>query len=116
GINERIKNPLHHKVRDFNTQQKIFEHVTVDSVLIDNPRTAAKEIDQVLSSAMRYKRPVYIELPRDKISIPILLYQEQHEDSPRYSKIIKTGEKGEEQEKTDIDSMQEALAEAIEMI
>jgi TPP-dependent 2-oxoacid decarboxylase len=34
GINERIKNPLlHHKVRDFDTQQKIFEHITVDSVL-----------------------------------------------------------------------------------
>jgi TPP-dependent 2-oxoacid decarboxylase len=113
GINERIKNPLlHHKVRDFNTQQKIFEHVTVDSVLIDNPRTAAKEIDRVLSSAMRYKRPVYIELPRDKVSIPILLYQKQREDSPRYSKTIKTGEKGEGQEKTDIGSMHEALAEA----
>src|SRR5437763_15066013 len=68
GIKERQKNPLlHHKVRDFDTQQKIFEHVTVDCVLIDNPTTAAKEIDRVLSSAMRYKRPVYIELPRDKV-------------------------------------------------
>jgi indolepyruvate decarboxylase len=41
--------------------------MTVDSVLIDNPGTAAKDIDRVLSSATRYKRPVYIELPRDKI-------------------------------------------------
>src|SRR5918912_3577247 len=72
GIKERIKNPLlHHKVRDFDTQQKIFEHVTIDSVLIDNPRTAAKDIDRVLSSAIRYKRPVYIELPRDKVAEPI---------------------------------------------
>src|ERR671939_733201 len=103
GINERIKNPLlHHKVRDFDTQQKIFEHVTVDSVLIDNPRTAAKDIDQVLSSAARYKRPVYIELPRDKVSTPILLYQEQYVDSAKYSKSIKTGEGEEQQEKTDM--------------
>ncbi|MFL6329040.1 MAG: alpha-keto acid decarboxylase family protein [Nitrososphaeraceae archaeon] len=119
GIKERIKNPLlHHKVRDFDTQQKIFEHVTVDSVLIDNPTTAAKEIDRVLSSAMRYKRPVYIELPRDKVSTPIsIYYQEQYPDSSssKYSKNIKTGE-GEVQEKRDIDSMQEALSEAIEMI
>jgi TPP-dependent 2-oxoacid decarboxylase len=118
GINERQKNPLlHHKVRDFDTQQKIFEHVTVDSVLIDNPTTAAKEIDRVLSSAMRYKRPVYIELPRDKVSTPIsIYYQEQYPDSSsKYSKSIKTGE-GELQEKRDIDSMQEALSEAIEMI
>jgi TPP-dependent 2-oxoacid decarboxylase len=119
GIKERIKNPLlHHKVRDFDTQQKIFEHVTVDSVLIDNPTTAAKDIDRVLSSAMRYKRPVYIELPRDKVSTPIsIYYQEQYPDysSSKYSKTIKIGE-GEVQEKRDIDSMQEALSEAIEMI
>jgi TPP-dependent 2-oxoacid decarboxylase len=118
GIKERQKNPLlHHKVRDFDTQQKIFEHVTVDSVLIDNPTTAAKEIDRVLSSAMRYKRPVYIELPRDKVSTPIsIYYQEQYPDSSsKYSKSIRTGE-GELQEKRDIDSMQEALSEAIEMI
>jgi hypothetical protein len=46
---------------------------------------------------------VYIELPRDKVSTPILFYQEQHEDSSKYSKTIKTGEE-EEQEKTDISS------------
>jgi TPP-dependent 2-oxoacid decarboxylase len=112
GIKERRKNPLlHHKVRDFDTQQKIFEHITVDSVLIDNPRTAAKDIDRVLSSATRYKRPVYIELPRDKVSIPI--YQEQYVDpSTTYSKTAKI----EEECETDMDSMQEALAEATAMI
>jgi TPP-dependent 2-oxoacid decarboxylase len=116
GMKERKRNPLlHHKVRDFDTQQKIFEHITVDSVLIDNPTTASKDIDRVLSSAIRYKRPVYIELPRDRVSTPIPIYQEQHEDSSEYSKTIKTRE-GEEQENTDMDSMQEALAEAIEMI
>ena len=112
GIKERRKNPLlHHKVRDFDTQQKIFEHVTVDSALVDNPRTAAKDIDRVLSSATRYKRPVYIELPRDKVSIPI--YQEQYVDpSTTYSKTAKI----EEGYETDTDSMQEALAEATAMI
>ena len=79
GMKERQKNPLlHHKVRDFDTQQKIFEHMTIDSVLVDNPSAAAKDIDRVLSSAIRYKRPVYIELPRDKVSTPIPIYQEQY--------------------------------------
>ena len=112
GIKERKKNPLlHHKVRDFDTQQKIFEHITVDSVLVDNPRTAAKDIDRVLSSATRYKRPVYIELPRDKVSIPI--YKEQYVDpSTTYSKTARI----EEGYETDMDSMQEALAEATAMI
>ena len=112
GIKERRKNPLlHHKVRDFDTQQKIFEHITVDSVLVDNPRTAAKDIDRVLSSATRYKRPVYIELPRDKVSIPI--YQEQYADlSTTRTKTTKV----EEEYGTDMDSMQEALSEATTMI
>ncbi len=92
GIKERRKNPLlHHKVRDFDTQQRIFEHITIDSALIDNPQTAAKDIDRVLSSAIRLKRPVYIELPRDKVSEPI--YQDPHIDlssiSPRTSTTTK---------------------------
>ena len=112
GIKERKKNPLlHHKVRDFDTQQKIFEHMTIDSVLIDNPRTAAKDIDQVLSSAIRYKRPVYIELPRDMTSIPIPISREQIAESSTYSKTTK----GEEYE-TDLDSMREAIAEAVAMV
>ena len=112
GIKERKKNPLlHHKVRDFDTQQKIFEHMTIDSVLIDNPRTAAKDIDQVLSSAIRYKRPVYIELPRDMTSIPIPISREQFAESSTYSKTTK----GEEYE-TDLDSMREAIAEAVAMV
>jgi len=111
GINERIKNPLlHHKVRDFDTQQRIFEHMTVDSIMVDNPRTAAKDIDRVLSSAIRYKTPVYIELPRDKVLTPIPICQEQCVDSSKYSETAK------EEYETDIDSMQEALAEATAMI
>jgi TPP-dependent 2-oxoacid decarboxylase len=103
GINERTRNPLlHHKVRDFDTQQRIFEHMTVDSIMVGDPRTAAKDIDRVLSSAIRYKRPVYIELPRDKVSTPI--YQDQYSEAAK------------EEYETDIDSMQEALEEATVMI
>jgi TPP-dependent 2-oxoacid decarboxylase len=87
--------------------------MTVDSVLIDNPKTAAKDIDRALSSAIRYKRPVYIELPRDKVSISIpTTYQEQYVDSSTYSKTTKV----EEEYETDMDSMQEALVEATAMM
>jgi TPP-dependent 2-oxoacid decarboxylase len=72
GIKERTKNPLlHHMVRDYETQQRIFEHITVASTILNNSRTAAAEIDRVLSTALRYRRPVYIELPRDMVSSPI---------------------------------------------
>jgi indolepyruvate decarboxylase len=66
GVREREKNPLlHHKVREFDTQKKVFEQITVASTVLDDPDTALAEIDRVLHAAVRYKRPVYIELPRD---------------------------------------------------
>lgn len=69
GTHERIKNPLlHHKVKDFDTQYKIFQELTIASTILDNPSTAFAEIDRVLAAADRYKRPVYIELPRDRVN------------------------------------------------
>src|ERR1700739_2470495 len=71
GIKEREKNPLlHHKVREFDTQKKVFEQLTVASTVLSDPQTASAEIDRVLHAALRYKRPVYIELPRDMVTVP----------------------------------------------
>src|SRR6186997_3571301 len=71
GMREREKNPLlHHKVREFDTQKKVFEHLTVASTVLSDPQTAFQEIDRVLHAALRYKRPVYIELPRDMTHYP----------------------------------------------
>jgi len=68
GTRERVKNPLlHHKVRDFDTQFRVFQQLTVASTVLDDPHTALREIDRVLMAALRFKRPVYIELPRDMI-------------------------------------------------
>jgi indolepyruvate decarboxylase len=101
GTNERMKSPLlHHKVRDFDTQLKVFEQLTVASTVIDNPQTACREIDRVLNTALRHQRPVYIELPRDMISVPVTPYQQ-----PR-----------EEMKPSDDETLQEALHEAIDII
>jgi indolepyruvate decarboxylase len=64
---------LYHKIRDFDTQLEIFKHITVDSTVISDPCNATHDINRVLLSALRYKRPVYIELPRDKVLASILL-------------------------------------------
>lgn len=70
GINERKNNPLlHHKVRDFRTQLEVFQKVTIDAVELTDPLTAFAEIDRVLDAADRFKRPVYIELPRDMVHV-----------------------------------------------
>ena len=72
GITERIGNPLlHHKVRTFETQKKVFEEVTVASTVLDNPQNACREIERVLAEVLRLKRPGYIEVPRDLVFAPI---------------------------------------------
>src|SRR5207249_3953231 len=41
GTKERIKNPLlHHKVREFDTQLRVFEQLTVASTVLHDPHTA----------------------------------------------------------------------------
>ncbi len=70
GIKERERNPLlHHKVRDFLTQKRIYEQITVASALLDDPIMAFDEIDRVFDAVYRYKRPGYIELPRDMVDV-----------------------------------------------
>src|SRR6266446_10394046 len=71
GMKEREKNPLlHHKVKEFDTQKKVFEQLTIASTVLTDPQTAFQEIDRVLHAALRYKRPVYIELPRALVFVP----------------------------------------------
>lgn len=74
GISERDHNPLlHHKVRDFETQFEVFEKITVAAAVLDDPQTAFAEIDRVLGAALRYKRPVYLEIPRDRLDAPMVI-------------------------------------------
>jgi TPP-dependent 2-oxoacid decarboxylase len=73
GMQERQGDPmLHHKVRTFETQYKVFEQLTVAATVLDNPETACREINRVLGAAICYRRPVYIELPRDMVLKKIL--------------------------------------------
>lgn len=74
GIQEKLKNPLlHHKSNQYETQRKIFEQITVASAELSQPETACMEIDRVLAAVLRYKRPGYIELPRDMVGFEVEL-------------------------------------------
>ncbi len=69
GMAERQKNSLlHHKVNQYDDQLKIYERLTVASALLSEPDRAYQDIDDVLDSILRFKRPGYIELPRDMVS------------------------------------------------
>ncbi len=77
GLGERINNPLlHHKVRDFHTQADVFEKICVAGAELDDPVEAFREIDRVLDAAARFKRPGYLEMPRDMVGVmPIKPHQ-----------------------------------------
>ncbi len=77
GVKEQVGNPmLHHKVKDFDTQLKVFEQLTVAQAVLDNPTTVCREINRVLGAAICYRRPVYIELPRDMVAVKIIPHEE----------------------------------------
>ena len=70
GMRERIHNPLlHHMVRDFRTQYDVFEKLCVAGAELSDPLLAFREIDRVLAACQRYKRPVYLEIPRDMVHV-----------------------------------------------
>ncbi len=80
GLQERVNDPLlHHKVREFQTQREVFEKLCIAGTELSDPVFAFREIDRVLDAAMRYKRPVYIELPRDVVKVVPQIGQTYHQ-------------------------------------
>lgn len=72
GMDERNGDVLlHHMVGSFNSQKKMFENITCSSVVLDDPATAGYQIDCAMESLKHFKRPIYIELPRDVSRKPI---------------------------------------------
>ena len=83
GMGERLNDPLlHHRVRDFSTQREVFEKITVASASLEDPLTAFRDIDRCLEAAARYKRPVFLELPRDRVTTPSPLPHVPSTDRP----------------------------------
>ncbi len=101
GAGERARNPLlHHTVRTFETQLRVFEQITGASTVLLDPGTALAEIDRVLNVALRQKLPVYIEIPRDLYNSPA---------SHAHPRVTVSPE-------GDPEALREALAEAAEKI
>ena len=91
---------LHHSIRDLDSQFNIFKEVTVAQCRLDDPLNAAYEIDRVISACIKYKRPVYIELPRDMV----------------HSKCVIPPPKNEILSSKNTDIFNEALKETVAMI
>jgi TPP-dependent 2-oxoacid decarboxylase len=72
GRKDREKDPLlHHKVKTFETQRRVYDEVTVASAVLLDEQRAAGEIVRCVQACLRHKRPVYIEVPHDMVNRPI---------------------------------------------
>jgi TPP-dependent 2-oxoacid decarboxylase len=101
GRKDREKDPLlHHKVKTFETQRRIYDEVTVASTVLLDEQHAASEIVRCVEACLRHKRPVYIEVPHDMVDreIPI------------------TGIPPAEAKKSDPHTLEAALSETLSLI
>ena len=74
GVAERAGDPmLHHKIKDFDTQLRVFADLTCAQAVLTGPHNAANEIDRVIRTMLAEQRPGYIEIPRDMVDHPIEL-------------------------------------------
>lgn len=61
---------LHHQVKNLTSQFRIFQELTCDQAILDDPARAPEQIARVLDNALKFSRPVYIEIPRDLTHAP----------------------------------------------
>jgi indolepyruvate decarboxylase len=102
GLAERVRNPfLHHMVKTFSTQKEVFEKVTCAAAVLDDPLTAEREMDRALAALLRFRRPIYFEIPRDLVHAPLTA-------PPRTTSPA--------EDQTDRAALEEAVAEVREML
>lgn len=62
---------VHHQVKSFDSQCRIYREVTAYQAVLDDPETAADEIRYAIDVCRLYSLPVYLEVPRDMVDRPI---------------------------------------------
>ncbi|MGH8502768.1 MAG: alpha-keto acid decarboxylase family protein [Gammaproteobacteria bacterium] len=68
GVRERREDPLlHHRFGPFTFQREIFERITCMTAVLDDPVMAFRLIERAIAAARALSKPVYIELPRDRV-------------------------------------------------
>jgi indolepyruvate decarboxylase len=64
---------VHHEVKSFESQLRIYQEVVEAGVIVDDPATAAAHIHRAIDIAHTFKRPVYLEIPRDMVFADIAI-------------------------------------------
>jgi len=68
---------VHHQVKSFDSQLKVFREVTHYQAVLDDPETAADQIRYAIDLCQAYSLPVYLEVPRDMVDTRIRVGEAQ---------------------------------------
>ena len=68
---------VHHQAKQLHSQVQVYREVTCDQVILDDPAQAPELVARALKNCIIESRPVYIEVPRDRVfdtcdPVPIL--------------------------------------------
>lgn len=67
---ERTEDILfHHSTGDLQADRLVFDNVTVVSEIINDPETAPEIVDHAITAMITYKRPIYLEVLHDVLSM-----------------------------------------------
>jgi indolepyruvate decarboxylase len=72
-LEKRAEVRVHHEVKSFESQLKVYQEVTEFAAILDDPDTAASTIRKAIAVALKVKRPVYLEIPRDMVFADIVV-------------------------------------------
>lgn len=65
---------IHHQVKSYESQLHVYNEVVEFGAILEDPHTAAIIIRKAINIALKFMRPVYLEIPRDmvfsEISVP----------------------------------------------
>ncbi len=61
---------VHHQAKTLNSQLHVYKEVTCDQAILNDLEKAPEQIARVLENCKKHSRPVYIEIPRDKVFLP----------------------------------------------
>ena len=60
---------LHHQAKSLDSQYRIYQEITCAQACLADVRTAPAEIARVLRACLSNSQPVYLELPRDMVTL-----------------------------------------------
>lgn len=64
---------VHHQVKSFESQRRVFREVTAYQAVLDDPESAAERIRYALDVCRLHSLPVYLEVPRDMVDREVVV-------------------------------------------